>query len=115
MRTRSGNSRLLGGEGLHDGAGRAGAGEGGEQVSDGVLHADVGIQHDLAGRVVDEPDRQCHLQFAAAGLGQLTAAQPGPDEVQLGFGHRALQPEHVGSARGAVLTLRPARFPVLRS
>ena len=66
--------QILGGEGLHDGAGRAGAGEGREQVGDGVLHADVGIEHDLAGRVIDEADRQCHLQFAAAGLGELAAA-----------------------------------------
>ena len=52
---------------------------------DGVLHAGVGVQHDLAGRVVDEPDGQRHVQLAAAGLGQLAAAQPGPDEVQLGL------------------------------
>jgi hypothetical protein len=43
-------------EGLHHGAGGAGAGEGGEEVTDGVLHAGVGIQYDFSGRVVDEPD-----------------------------------------------------------
>ncbi len=75
------------------GAGRAGAGEHREQVRDRLTHAEVGVEHDLVAGVVDQPDRQAHLQLAAARLGQLPAAQPGPDEVQLGLGHGALEPQ----------------------
>ena len=64
-------------ERLDHGAGRAGPGEGGEQVPDRVLHAGVGVEDDLAGGVVDQPDRERHRQLAAAGLGELTAAEPG--------------------------------------
>ena len=77
----------------HDRAGGAGAGEGGEQVRDRLAHADVGVEHDLVCRIIGQPDRQAHLQFAAAGLGQLPAAQPGADEVQLGLAHRAFEAE----------------------
>ena len=62
-------------------------------MADGVLHPVVGVEDDLAGGVVDEPDGQGHHELASAGLGQLAAAQAGLDEVQLGFGHRALQAE----------------------
>ena len=75
------------------GAGGAGAGEDGEQVADRLPHAEVGVEHDLVARVVDQPDWQPHLQLAAAGLGQLPAAQPGPNEVQFGLAHRAFQAE----------------------
>ena len=83
----------VGGELLHGRARRAGAGEQGEQVPDGLLHPGIRVEHDLAGRVVDQPDRQAHAQFAAAGLGSLPADQAGPDEVQFGFAHGALQAE----------------------
>ena len=62
-------------------------------MGDRVAHPDVGVEHHLVGRVVDQPDRQGHLQFTAANLGQLAAAQPGADEVQFGFTHGAFQPE----------------------
>ena len=84
---------LVGVELLHGRARRAGAGEQAEQVPDGLLHTGIRVEHDLAGRVVDQPDRQSHLQFAAAGLGPLPAHQPGPDEVQFGLAHGALQAE----------------------
>ena len=80
-------------KGRHDRVGGAGAGEGGEQVPDGLLHPGVRVERDPPGRVVDQPDRQAHAQFAAAGLGQRPAAQPGPDEVQLGLAHGALEAE----------------------
>ena len=76
---------------LHGRAGRAGAGEQGEHVPDGLLHTGIRVEHHLAGRVVDQPDRQAHAQFAAAGLGPLPADEPGPDEVQFGLAHGALQ------------------------
>ena len=52
-----------------------------------------GSRHDLAGGVVDEPDRQRRLQLAAARLGQDAALQAGADEVQLGLAHRAFEAE----------------------
>jgi hypothetical protein len=62
----------------------------------------------LPAGVVDQPDRERHLQLAAAGLGQLAAAQPRADEVQLGLRHGALEPEQqavveVGGVIEAVL------------
>ena len=77
--------QLLIGEDLHDHAGGAGRGEGVEQQPDGLLHAEVGVEHDLVGRVVDQPDGQGQFEFTAPGLGQLPAPQPCADEVQLGL------------------------------
>jgi hypothetical protein len=54
-------------------------------MADGVLHAGVGIDDHLAGRVIDKPDRQRHGQLTSSGFGELPAAQAGSDEVQLGF------------------------------
>ena len=84
---------MLGVELLHGRARRAGAGEQGEYMSDRLLHTGIRVEHDFAGRVVDQPDRQRHLQLAAAGLGPLAADEAGPDEVQLGLAHGALQAE----------------------
>ena len=80
-------------KGRHDRVGGAGAGEGGEQVPDGLLHPGVRVERDPPGRVVDQPDRQRHLQFAATGLGPLPADEAGPDEVQLGLAHGAFEPQ----------------------
>ena len=71
------------GEGLDDGTGRAGAGEGREQVAHRLHDAGVGIEHDTVGRVIDETDRERHLELTAPGLGQDAAAQAGADEVEL--------------------------------
>ncbi|MDT5000440.1 MAG: hypothetical protein QOK12_2545 [Mycobacterium sp.] len=65
--------------------GRAGRGEGGEQVLEGFAHGGVGVEDDSAGAVVDQPDRQWGDQFTAAGLGQHPAAQPSFDEMQFSF------------------------------
>ena len=43
---------------LHGRARRAGAGEQGEQVPDGLLHTGIRVEHDVAGRVVDQADGQ---------------------------------------------------------
>jgi len=48
----------------------------------GLLHAGVGVEDDLAGRGVDQPDRQRLDQLAAAGLGQHPAMQPALEQVQ---------------------------------
>ena len=72
-------------ERLDDGGGRPGGLEGGEQVLQGAADGGVGVEDDVPGGVVDQPDGQRHDQLAAAGLGQLPAAQPGPDEMELGL------------------------------
>ena len=58
-----------------------------------LLDALVGVEHDLAGRVGDEPDRQRQRQLTTAGLGEDAAAQPCAEEVQLRLRHLPLQPE----------------------
>ena len=63
---------------LDDGAGRAGAAKVVNRCRDRVLHAGVGVEHHLAGRVVDQPDRQAPSQFAAAGLGRAARRAAGP-------------------------------------
>jgi hypothetical protein len=60
-------------------------------VRDGVLDGGVGIQGHVVGRVVDQPDRQRHLQLAAPGFGELTTAEASSDEMQFGFRHGALE------------------------
>ena len=80
-------------ERVDDGARRSGPLEGLKQMAQCLLDGAVGIEHGLAGGVIDESDRQWGLQLAAAGLGQDPALQPGADEVQLGLAHRALQAE----------------------
>ena len=72
-------------KGLHGGPGRAGAGKGGEEMTHSLLHPGIGVEDDLAGRVIDQSDREQQGQLTATGLGDLTAAQAGPDEVQLGL------------------------------
>ena len=44
--------------------------------------------------VVVEPDRQPLAQLTSGGLVPQPGGQPGPDQVQLGLAHRALEPEH---------------------
>jgi hypothetical protein len=72
-------------KGANDRARGPGSSEGAEQVTQRVLDGLVGIEHDLAGRVADQPDGERHRQFAAAGFGQDPALEPGADEVQLGL------------------------------
>ena len=59
-------------------------------MRDGTADGGVGIEDDVPGGVVGEPDGQRGDELAAAGLGQDAAAQPGPDEVEFRFlcGHR---------------------------
>ena len=68
-------------------------GEGAEDQADDMLGLLVRIQDDLAGRAADIPDRQRDRQLAALGLGQLARQHPLPDQVQLVFAHRPLQPQ----------------------
>jgi hypothetical protein len=77
-------------KGLHAGGGRPGGGEAVEQVPQRLLDGGVGVEDHVPGSVVDQSDRQRHLQFATAGLGEHPAAQSGLDEVQFGLAHLAL-------------------------
>ena len=56
-------------------------------MRDGAADGGVGVEDDVAGGVVGQPDRQRGDQLAAAGLGHDPAAQPGPDEMQFCFRH----------------------------
>ena len=78
-------------EGFHDGGGRPGGLERGEQVPQRAGDGGVGVEDDMPGAVVDQADGQQHDELAAAGLGDLPAAQPGPDEMQLCFGEGAFK------------------------
>ena len=82
-----------GAERLHAGGRRPGGLEGGEQAGDGAADGGVGVEDDVPGGVVDEADRQRHDQLAAARLGQLPAAQPGLDEMELSFAELAFHAE----------------------
>jgi hypothetical protein len=59
-------------------------------VREGAPDGGVGVEDDVTGGVVDQPDGQRGDQLGAAGLGDDPAAKPGSDEVQFGFlcGHR---------------------------
>ena len=54
-------------------------------MRDGAADGGVGVEDDVPGGVVGQPDGQRGDQLPAAGLGHDPAAQPGPDEMQLGF------------------------------
>ena len=82
-----------GAERLHAGGRRPGGLEGGEQVRHGSADGDVGVEDDVPGGVVDQADRQRHDELAAAGLGQLPAAQPGLDEMELSLAEPAFHGE----------------------
>src|SRR6266567_4159028 len=79
-----GEGQAGGAERLHDRGGRPGGLECGEQVGERAADGGVGVEDDVPGGVVDQADRQRHDELAAAGLGDLPAAQPGPDEMELG-------------------------------
>ena len=88
-----GEGQLRLAERLDYGEGRAGGGEGVEQQADRLAHSAVGIQDRFAAAVAGQPDRQLQPQFAAAGLGQDPAAQPGPQEMQFCFAELAFHPQ----------------------
>ena len=61
-------------EGLDARGGRPGRLDGGEQVLEGALDGGVGVEDDVPGAVVGQPDGQRGDQLAAAGLGDDPAA-----------------------------------------
>ena len=64
-----------------------------EHQPDDRLDLLIGIQGHLAGGPAGIPGRQRDRQLPAAGLGQPPRRHPLPDQMQLEFRHRALQPE----------------------
>src|SRR6266702_1454228 len=63
----------------------------GDDAGDGL----VGVQADLtAGLAPDQPGRQAAAQLAAGGLVLDPALQPGPQHVQLSFGHQAFHAQN---------------------
>jgi hypothetical protein len=73
-------------------------------VCNGFADSGVGAGDDVPGGVVGQAGGQRGDQLAAAGLGHDAAAQPGPDEVQLSFGHLAFhaQKQAVVEAAGVI-------------
>jgi len=80
-----GEGQFGGVERLHARGGRPGRVERREQVVEGFADCRVGVEDDVPGGVVDQPDGQWGAQFSAAGFGQHPAAEPGLDEVQFGL------------------------------
>ena len=62
-------------------------------MREGAADGGVGVQDGVAGGVVGRPDGQRGDQLAAAGLGDDPAAQPGPDEMEFGFGELPFHPQ----------------------
>ena len=91
---------LAAGERRHDAVGRPGGGEAGEDVSDGGPDLGIGVGHDHAVLVVDEPDGQRGAQLAALGGGQL--------------GRRSL-PAMMCSSAWLIVDFRPSTSQSLKS
>lgn len=45
-------------------------------VPQGLLDTGIRVEHHVAGRVVDQADRQTHARFTTSSLGQLATARP---------------------------------------
>ena len=87
--------------------GRPARGERREHVPDRGLDPGIGVDHDIPGVVVDQPDRQRGAQLAAPGRSALVRLQPLGHHVQFHFSHGALEPQddavvHVGGIVDAV-------------
>ena len=65
-----------------------------EHRHDGGADRLVRADHDTSVLVVVQPDRQQLPQLAPCRLMPQAGIQPGPQHMQLGLAHRALQPEH---------------------
>ena len=67
--------------------GRAGLLEAREHQADRVLHLLIGIQHQLPGRIEDQPDRRAHAQLALFGLGQLATQESVAQPMEFRLAH----------------------------
>src|SRR5207249_3728671 len=73
---------------------RARLGEAREDVADGGGNGLVGVEADLAiGLAPDKADRQSSAEFTACCLVANAAVEAGPQHMQLGLAHGALEPE----------------------
>jgi hypothetical protein len=80
-------------ESAHCCRGCSSATEGLEQQPNGVLDLLIRIEDHSIQRIIRKADRQRHLQLTTPGFVQNAALQPRPQDVQLSFAHRALQPQ----------------------
>ena len=78
---------------LHRGAGCAGAGKSVEEQPQAVLNLRIGIENHTIQRVVHEPQRQRHLQFATFGPIEDSTAQPGAQQMELRLREGPFKPE----------------------
>ena len=90
-----------------DPVGRPAGDERREHVPDRGLDLGIGVDHDIAGVVVDQPDRQRGAQLAALGRGPLVGVQPLGHHVELHFSHGPLEAQqhavvHIGGVVDAV-------------
>ena len=56
-----------------------------------ALHLDVGIEVEASVGAVDQTHRRADLELAAPSLVELAAPHAGPENMQLGLAHRALE------------------------
>ena len=80
-------------EGVHDGAGGPEATEGVKDKPNALLHLLIGVQHHLALRIVQEPDRKRHAQISASRFIEETATHARLHHVQFCLRHGPLQPK----------------------
>lgn len=79
-----------------------------EEVSDRLPDLGVGVEDHVAGRVVHEAGGQWTPILAAAHLVEDSAAQPGLQDMQLGFAHGSFQTKHK-----AIVKVRRVVHPIL--
>ena len=88
-----GEAQVIAGEVLHDPQRGPQFLEGREDQVHRLLDLLIGIQHELAGGVVDQPGGWPVAELAGLGLLELGSQQPRPNPVQLGGAHGALDPQ----------------------
>src|SRR5215813_6407126 len=78
---------------LDHGTGGASPGKRGKHEPHGILDLLVRIEHEAALGVVHQSDRGWQTEVTAARLVADASLQPGAEDMELGFGHRAFEPE----------------------
>jgi hypothetical protein len=78
-------------EGLHGGPRRTGPAKSFTKMPQRSLQLLIGVQDYALRRIIDQTDLERHLQFAALGLAQDTAAQTSLQHMQFGFAHCAFE------------------------
>src|SRR5262245_65411221 len=78
---------------LDHGTGGASPGKRGTHEPHGILDLLVRIEHEAALGVVHQSDRGWQTEVTAARLVADASLQPGAEDMELGFGHRAFEPK----------------------